>query len=601
MKRKTLPLVAAAIMIAATLTVSCSDEPMVQESTTTSAQLVDNDNIVYPNSPNFKSTLSRADYSFETNWENFDSIRLGDGRMLGSPWNEETSGSFDRSIAADIYKEDGWTMVAHTLNMAPAQLDKTIYMIFYNKRTGELKVFYYQAEQELQHGTGVWHVDFLSPQGWMNASNEIAIPSYHQFMNQYEYQWRSTISMYNGNSAIKQGWNLVSIPTIAYDPNASASQIITLDTSAYTDVLITAFSLSESTTSGTIITDGGSSPLEKVSETLSTHAGEAAKNWIKVKGNSMLKDLLGKGVSALVSGGVGDLVNSFLGSFAKPADPKIQTIKLSTRTESKIEGVASIPCNTGAIGKSMSIGENKTGLKLGVWNLTEDPTVYLHPVGVLYKAYNGIYHDENAYVFGASGKYKTSVLFNPQIEKNIKKYWVECTPIKYVASSNKDIPKSLITYSDFGSIGKINASASDVIDQKDLVLSLNDVDAYKNNAKAFDTYGNIWNKYGKPNTPNPLYKYIYAPSNEDIKRGNPFSHEITGNYLKVSVFLVTEFEGKRDTTVNTRTFSPKYEWDPDMINKYKNCSMEFLQSMAAQDEALRAIDYRVKENMKINY
>ncbi|WP_304630732.1 hypothetical protein, partial [uncultured Muribaculum sp.] len=97
------------------------------------------------------------------------------------------------------------------------------------------------------------------------------------------------------------------------------------------------------------------------------------------------------------------------------------------------------------------------------------------------------------------------------------------------------------------------------------------------------------------------YKYIYAPSNEDIKRGNPFSHEITGNYLKVSVFLVTEFEGKRDTTVNTRTFSPKYEWDPDMINKYKNCSMEFLQSMAAQDEALRAIDYRVKENMKINY
>ena len=29
--------------------------------------------------------------------------------------------------------------------------------------------------------------------------------------------------------------------------------------------------------------------------------------------------------------------------------------------------------------------------------------------------------------------------------------------------------------------------------------------------------------------------------------------------------------------------------------------MEFLQSMAAQDEALRAIDYRVKENMKINY
>ncbi len=40
--------------------------------------------------------------------------------------------------------------------------------------------------------------------------------------------------------------------------------------------------------------------------------------------------------------------------------------------------------------------------------------------------------------------------------------------------------------------------------------------------------------------------------------------------MRVSLYTVTEFEGKEETTISTRTFLPKYEWDPDMYNEYKN-------------------------------
>ena len=36
--------------------------------------------------------------------------------------------------------------------------------------------------------------------------------------------------------------------------------------------------------------------------------------------------------------------------------------------------------------------------------------------------------------------------------------------------------------------------------------------------------------------------------------------------------MVTEFEGKRDTTLHTRTFAPKVEWDPTLYNQYGNYS-----------------------------
>ena len=38
-------------------------------------------------------------------------------------------------------------------------------------------------------------------------------------------------------------------------------------------------------------------------------------------------------------------------------------------------------------------------------------------------------------------------------------------------------------------------------------------------------------------------------------------------FMKVTLNLVTEIEGKRDTTISTRTFVPKLEWDPYLCSR----------------------------------
>ena len=40
--------------------------------------------------------------------------------------------------------------------------------------------------------------------------------------------------------------------------------------------------------------------------------------------------------------------------------------------------------------------------------------------------------------------------------------------------------------------------------------------------------------------------------------------------------MVTEFEGKRDTTVSTRTFIPQIEWAPTLYNALKDVDMRNL-------------------------
>lgn len=65
----------------------------------------------------------------------------------------------------------------------------------------------------------------------------------------------------------------------------------------------------------------------------------------------------------------------------------------------------------------------------------------------------------------------------------------------------------------------------------------------------------LYNRYGRaPRT-------IFVPKeNYDLAGG--LGYDMTNRFLKFSLYLVTEFEGKRDTTLHTRTFAPKVAWDP---------------------------------------
>lgn len=63
----------------------------------------------------------------------------------------------------------------------------------------------------------------------------------------------------------------------------------------------------------------------------------------------------------------------------------------------------------------------------------------------------------------------------------------------------------------------------------------------------------------KPQNGQP-YPTINILNNTDLVRGGYY---FAGKCLlvKVSLYMITEFAGKRDTTLSTRTYAPRIEWD----------------------------------------
>ncbi len=39
--------------------------------------------------------------------------------------------------------------------------------------------------------------------------------------------------------------------------------------------------------------------------------------------------------------------------------------------------------------------------------------------------------------------------------------------------------------------------------------------------------------------------------------------------------MITEFEGKRDTTISTHTYIPRIEWDPKLYDLYQGSKYDY--------------------------
>ena len=141
-----------------------------------------------------------------------------------------------------------------------------------------------------------------------------------------------------------------------------------------------------------------------------------------------------------------------------------------------------------------------------------------------------------------------------------------------------------------------NGGIARYVQNKENIFGDKNVSLYKHvNVNA--GFWRIWNKYGK-DPQKSVFKYIYAPKNMDLVRGGNFKIAADNVLVKVTVQLVTKFENKRDTTVETRTFVPKFEWDPSLMQTYGTNSMSLLQSHAAGDAVLQRIDNNVIENCR---
>ena len=115
-------------------------------------------------------TRSLAPPNFEQDWENQTSIQLTDNKVVDLPWVEYAPTSIIYDIRMDIKKEDGWVFLS-----TPNKDIGSDYLIFYNKYTGILKVFYYNQNSFLSNNA-VWEFFDERFYGYFNQGTTFTAP-----------------------------------------------------------------------------------------------------------------------------------------------------------------------------------------------------------------------------------------------------------------------------------------------------------------------------------------------------------------------------------------------------------------------------------------
>lgn len=357
------------------------------------------------------TTKSLHPLDFEKDWENQTSIQLTDNKIYDLPWVEYAPTSIIHDVRMDIKKQNGWVFLS-----TPSNDNGTDYLIFYNKYSGVLKVFYYNRNSFLNNNA-VWEFFDEKNYGYFNQGTTFTAP-----MNQTSLQ-RVGVNCLSNNTTlgIDQGWNCFQIP-IVYTGKTDGS------INVYSKVLnILELSLAgnyKETTTGTIIEDHySSSPnlLQKGANSVVKAGGEAAEKWVKKEAEKATKNissgifknvtsqilggLVKEGVAGLISGGLNALFGSFLGS-KDVNEPVLRTVELSTNGTIDLKGQmisnSSIPI--------LPLTAIKYDDGFGAWNLASAPTVYI----------TGTYHEliakpeiASEYNCKYAGKYY-SLLFEPR-------------------------------------------------------------------------------------------------------------------------------------------------------------------------------------------
>lgn len=184
-------------IILVVLTASCSDSILSHEELEMPCRYtpVAFRDFTYPNSPDYRPCGSRAASNFDTDWENVRTIEFSTGDRIPAPWAESTLGDLTDPYKTDVMKEDGWTLVCHNFDRDPKLVRITPwFMSFHNIRTGEFKFFSYEENGSPINNNAHWIIGFEKPQGLLNFTQEVAIPSSHQFRNVKDYMWTCPFS-----------------------------------------------------------------------------------------------------------------------------------------------------------------------------------------------------------------------------------------------------------------------------------------------------------------------------------------------------------------------------------------------------------------------
>lgn len=388
-------------------------------------------------------------------WENTTSIVLPEYGNTILPWYNATESNIPDYIIRDYKKADGWEMVYNFCNDPVLAKKGKYYLMFYNKLTGILRVFYYNIYNVTTANTTLWKIGFNNKSALINSIDHFTLPADNQ----------TTSFAYITNildlpaKAMAKGWNCFDVE-LCYDPQYSSKEIKmsigVYDVSTQNITLTGNINLQSE---GTIISVTNKNPTSDLLDGASQSFGKSAADSITNNlGKKILPDITKESVSTLLSGGIKGFVKnginlifgSFLGKLSSTA-PLTQDISFKTvgtvnikgtinsQQQSNILPVANLVVPGGRIGSSDNIipSFNKT---LGVWNISSTPTIQMSDEAVwVRKSYTfpgnlAQYDYRRKVVLDPSS---VNVIINPEVENIISNYTVS-TEIVYYDSYEED-------------------------------------------------------------------------------------------------------------------------------------------------------------------
>lgn len=522
------------------LFIACSS-PDLEENRSASSEVHSEltPNVVYP-----LRNSSRAGTQETGFWESWEQVKLPSGKpAVYTPWNKKNASVIPQDIREDIKYSNGWRLIAYTIGGPNEEVkgdDFLNYMLFYNRYTGILKVFYYLESSSMQN-TGMWKLHFETPQSLLAFSDQYATISSDKTKSDV---YVSNITN-NDTKAFENGWNCFQVE-LAYDPSFTEGSLQLIPMSINTSSIeIEGKAISE--TKGMIISTT-SNPLSGIVKAVATGAGKDAEKYVgslisdgKFKN---IKNLVMSGAGTIVSSGVSSLLGSFVGGFLKSGQTTL-SVQLHTDTQINLKG--SITTISSGLVKPLTISLSVKDVgRLGVWCLTKEPFFNLLP----YVRYKGKWYSQDWYA------YEIQTL--PDL-LNFDK--VVLNPDLGVSNVLKKIDTYLRRESITQALGSFGYSNKSMMTEPRTDEKLYE-DTYKGAGATFTIAFPIRNKYGTilKNLPSSkIPQRAFIPDVPDGTKGVDAKTNTSSNVKYVYTVSFTLPDGS--TVSSSHTFIPKLVWD----------------------------------------
>lgn len=324
-------------------------------------------------------------------WEDTTKINIVGHGLVTLPWYNGAEGFIPDHVLQDYKRADGWELVYNFCSDEAENIGgNKNFLIFYNKLTGKLRVYYYSRNVVTNGTTTVAQFRTSSASRLFDFNSGYYSIPYNGGVGPIEV---CTSNLTNsGSHATAYGWNCFEVE-LAYDPIATNEHLHI----GFYDQNISKLTLSgilSFETDGTIITTNVENSLKPLLNLAGNAAGKAMQdayvNAHKSKKSTKFGAALGSLGSKIVSSGLNLLFGSFLGRFDKEVELK-STVEL--KTEGKAEFTGKIQSNIASAivpiqnllipGAPASEHDQLSPLynmPLGAWNVLNLPTIRLDDV-----------------------------------------------------------------------------------------------------------------------------------------------------------------------------------------------------------------------------